>query len=380
MRRLRRTDAENTMTRISSDAPTINGNYAATVINRAAEIFADLATDPGQERYVVDALRQARDDFMACETRRQAKCRTYGLPHLLRDLRQYITSRYLEYADSFSPITEWSGETVSKSVVETLREAALNVSMIVEERTRTASKLDTMSEKELREYNLMRKAVAFLAGQGLTINVDWDRENPNEPIDYRATVDGVEWAFELTELRLDPKENYPRKIAHPNEKRSIGEQLEALEVPLLQIPQDRHALQKALDAAVKHGSKKSKLKALNGAKYCLVLHNRQFCYVPSWEEITRPDLSPFNAVLILHQESIPPAQVWEAPRNGFGKPLPSQNVDDLADIAEFKMSSRTKRIDAAMARSAWRRIEDLELTEDDIRAAVVDARTQGGGQ
>ena len=151
-------------------------------------------------------------------------------------------------------------------------------------------------------------------------------------------------------------------------------------LPTLAKLQNYQSLQIALNAAVKHGSKEGKLKALNGAKYCLVLHNRQFCYVPSWEEIIWPDLSPFDAVLILHQESIPPAQVWEVRRNGFGKPLPSQNVDDLADITEFKMSSRTKRIDAAVARSAWRQIEDLELTEDDIRAAVAEARAQGGGQ
>ena len=367
------------MTRISSDAPAVNANYAATVINRAAEIFAGVAADPGQERYVVDALYQARDEFMATETRKQRNRRTYGLPHLLRDLRQCITSRYPEYADSFSPITKWSGETAPAVVVETLREVALNVSMIVEERTRTASKFDTMSDKELREYDLMRKVVDLLTRHGLSFSVAWDRENPDAPLDYWTTVDGIPWAFELTEMRLDPEEK-PRKVGHPNERKSITEQVEALDVPLPQIPQDRHDLQRALNAAVEHGSKKSKLKALNGAKYCLVLHNRQFCYVPSWEEITRPDLSTFDAVLILHQESIPPAQVWEVLRNGFGKPLPSQNVDDLADITEFKMSSRTKHIDAAVARSTWRRIEDLELTEDDIRAAIAEARAQGGGQ
>ena len=368
-----------TMTRIINDAPAINANYAATVINRAAEIFAGAAADPGQERYIVDALYRARDEFMADETRKQRSSRTYGLPHLLRDLRQYITSRYPEYADSFSPITDWSAETAPAVVVETLREAAFNVGMIVEERTRTASKFDTMSDKELREYDLMRKVVAFLTRHGLSASVEWDRENPDAPIDYWATVDGVRWAFELTELRLDPEEK-PRKVGHPNEKRSIGEQLEALEMPLPQIPNGPDALQRALNAAVEHGSKKSKLKALNGAKYCLVLHNRQFCYVPSWQEITSPDLSPFDAVLILHQESFPPAQVWEVPRNSFGKPLPSQNVDDLADITAFRNSNRVRRSDPEPVKAALRRLEVLQLTEEDVRAAIAEARAGRGSQ
>ena len=367
------------MATAKTDTPTINANFATTVINRAAEIVAGAATDPGQECYVMDALRQARDEFKAGETRRQEKSRTYGWAFLLKDVGQYIKSRYPEYADSFSPVTEWSGEIAPASVVETLREAALNVSMIVEERTRMANKFDAMSDQELREYDLMWKAVDFLTRHGLSVGVEWDRENPNAPLDYWTTVDGVPWAFELTELRLDPKEK-PRKLWHPNERKGIDEQLEVLEMPLPQIPQDHYALQISLDAAVKHGRKECKLKALNGAKYCLVLHNRQFCYVPSWEEITVPDLSAFDAVLILHQESIPPAQAWEVLRNGFDKPLPSQNVDDLADIAEFKMSSRTRRSSRELVKTALRRLEALELTEDDVRAAVAEVRAKRSSQ
>ena len=361
------------------DTPSINANFAATVINRAAEIFADAATDPGQERYAIDALYQARDEFMVRETRKQRNSRTYGFPHLLRDLREYITSRYPKYADSFTPITEWSGETASTSVVDTLHEAALNVSIIVEERTRTASKFDTMSDKELREYDLMWKAAAFLTRHSLSVRVAWDRENPNDHIDYWATVDGIPWAFELTELRLDPK-NFHREVVHPNEGKSIDEQFEVLEMPFPQIPQDHYALQSALNAAVKHGSKEGKLKALNGAKYCLVLHNRQFLYVPSWEKVTVPDFSAFDAFLILHQESIPPAQAWEVLRNGFGKPLRSQNVDDLDDIAAFRSYNRARGSDPEMAKAALRRLDALELTEDDVRAAVAEARANRSSQ
>lgn len=357
-----------------NDTPSINANFAATVINRAAEIFADTATGPGQECYVVDALYQARDEFMAAETRKQRNSRTYGFPHLLRDLRQYTTSRYPEYADSFSPITEWSGETAPASVVETLREAALNVSMIVEERTRTASKLDAMSDKELREYDLMRKVVDFLTRHGLSVGVEWDRENPNAPIDYWATIDGIRWAFELTELRLDPKENYYRKVGHPNEKRSIDEQLEALEMPLPQIPDGPDAVQSALNDAVKHGSKEGKLKGLNGARYCLVLHNRQFLYAPDWEAIAMPDFSAFDAVLMLHQDSVAAAQTWEAlTQDGFNKPLLSQNVSDLSDIASFRLSRRPG-INPEVIRSFWKRMEESGITDAEIYEALKETR------
>ena len=239
-----------------------------------------------------------------------------------------------------------------------------------------ASKFEAMSDKELREYDLMRKAVLFLTQQGLTVSVAWDRENPNDPIDYRATIDGVAWAFELTELRLDPKENYHRKVGHPKDKRSIEEQLEALAMPLPQVPDGPDALQTALNDAITHGSKPSKLTVLNGAKYCLVLHNQQFLYAPDWEAVAMPDISAFDAVLILHQEIYPLVETWEVMQNGFAKPLRSHNVDDLGDVIAFKNSNRTHRNDPDRVKAALRRIQSLNLTEDDIRAAITETRAE----
>ena len=130
------------------------------------------------------------------------------------------------------------------------------------------------------------------------------------------------------------------------------------------------------ETPAKHGSKPSKLKDLNGVRYCLILHNRQFLYVPDWEKIAIPDLSAFDAVLALHQESFPPAQTWQVLRNGFGKPVRSQNVNDLGDIAAFRNSNRAHRIDAELVKSAWQQIEALGLTDDDIRAAITEARAK----
>ncbi|MXZ91158.1 MAG: hypothetical protein F4W95_09795 [Chloroflexi bacterium] len=363
-----------------SDTPTVNADFAATVINRAAEIVAGAAPTALQECGAYSALLQARDEFMAAETQAQNKIRTYGLPHLLPDLRQYITDRYPEYADSFSPITLWSCATNPMAVAETLREAAADISVIVEERTRMANKFDAMSDKELREYDLMRKAAIFLTQQGLTVNVAWDRENPNDPIDYRATIDGVTWAFELTELRLDPKENYHRKVGHPNDKRGIAEQLDLLAMPLPQMPDGPDTLQTALNDAIKHGRKPSKLTALNGAKYCLILHNQQFLYASDWDAATMPDISAFDAVLVLHQEIYPLVETWEVLRNGFGKPMRSHNIKDLGDIIAFKNSNRTHRSNPERVKAALRRIQALELTEDDILAAIAETRAERSGQ
>lgn len=368
------------MTRISSDAPSINANFAATVINRAAEIVADTSPAVLQECGAYSALQKARDEFMVAETQAQNKIRTYAFSHLLSDLRQFITSRYPVYADSFAQITKWSSTTAPTAVVETLREAAVNISMVVEERTKMASKFETMSDKELREYDLMRKAVLFLTQQGLTVNIAWDRENLNDPIDYWATIDGVVWAFELTELRLDPKENYHRKVGHPKDKRSIAEQLDMLAMPLPQIPDGPDALQTALSDAIKHGSKASKLTALNGATYCLVLYNQQFLYASDWDAVAMLDVSAFDAVLVLHQEIYPLVETWEVLRSGFPKPLRSNNVSDLGDIVAFKNSNRTHRSDPVVIKAALRRIHALGLTEDDILAAIAETRAERSGQ
>ena len=367
------------MTHISSDTPSINANFATTVINRAAEIVAGAAPAAETGCDAFSALQQARNEFKAGETHQQEKSRTYGWALLMKDVGQYIKSREPEFAHSRTPIVDWSEATDPVAVAQTLREAALPISRMVAERTRWAAKFDAMSEQESAEYELMRKAAAFLSQHGLTIYVAWDRENPNDPIDYRATVDGREWAFELTELRIDAESSH-LTVGHPKERKSIREQLAELAAPLPQVPDGPDALQKALNNAVNHGRKASKLGALNGVRYCLVLYNRQFLYAPDWEAITLPDLTVFDAVLVLHQENFPTAQTWQVLRNGFGKTLRSSNANDLGDIIAFRNSNRTRRSDPELVKAALRRLEALELTEDDVRAAIAEVRAERSRQ
>ena len=367
------------MPSVRTNAPSINAYFAAAVINRAAEIVADAATSAAPECDAFGALQRARDELLAAETSRQKSGRTYAWPLLLKDIGEYVKRREPAYADSFTPLVKWSAATDAGAVAQTLREAALPIGLMVAERTRWTAKLDAMSEQERAEFELMWKAVPFLEEHGLTVQVDWDREDTNDPIDYRATVDGVDWAFELTQLRTDAKGSH-LTIGHPKERKSVPDQLTELAAPLPQVPDGLDNLQKALNAAVSHGSKASKLEARNGAKYCLVLHNRQFLYAPDWEAIALPDFSAFDAVLALHQETYPLVQTWEVIRNGFAKPLRSHNVNDLGDIVEFKNSNRTLRSDPERVKAALRQLEALELTEDDIRAAITETRAERSGR
>ena len=161
-----------------------------------------------------------------------------------------------------------------------------------------------------------------------------------------------DWAFELTELRIDAKGAH-LAVGHPKDRKSVSEQLAQLAASLPQVPDGADNLQKAINKAVEHGSKASKVAALSGARYCLVLHNQQFLYAPDWEAIAMPDIRAFDAVLVMHEEIYPLVQTWEVMRSGFGKPMRSHNVNDLGDIIAFKNSSRTHRSDPETGQSGF---------------------------
>ena len=287
-----------------------NSAFARALLHRAAEIFE--AGQHGAERpNAYDALLHARNELLENETPSQRKQRTYAFTELSIDLGNFIKQRHPEYANEWGPINRRSQEQAPPTVVKTLQDSAVHIGDMVAERTRTAAKFDLMSEKERSEYIVMRKAVAFLQQQGLPLLVDWERENPEEdPIDYWSSIGGTRWAFEITALRKDAPRNH-RKVGDTRSNQTVSKELEELSAPIPRVPDGTKELRSAFTEAIEHGNKPSKIRALGGAKYCLLIHNQQFLFEPSWMELDYPDFKKIDAVLILHADDVSAAHVWE---------------------------------------------------------------------
>jgi hypothetical protein len=347
---------------------TVNADFATTIIIRASEIVAGAAADQGDNPNAFEALQKARDEFVAGHLHRDEKGRTYGWPQLVNDLRRYLEAHGIVAPGTWGNITRWSTATNHNQVARILRESAPQISKLVYDRTEAATAFELMDEKRRSEHLLMKRAAAFLSEQGLEVEIQWEREDPDAPLDFRGTIDRVPWAFELKALRKDPN-GYHRKLGHPNERRSLEQQLEALAQPLPQVRDDTETLQWALDKAVSDAGKSSKIEALTGAKYCLVVHNYQFTYIDAWHTVTMPDLGAFDAVIVLHQDTVAPAWTWEVLRQtGIDKPLRTQNAGDLADIVEFRMS-RNGMPDPKLISYAWEHLGDMEGVESEILKA-----------
>ena len=132
--------------------------------------------------------------------------------------------------DSLVPISEWGQAHVPVAMASKLGEAAPIIARMAEERTISAGRIGVMSRKELDEHFLMKATEEFLRGQGQEVEMSREWEDPNAPLDYRGTVDGVPWAFELTKLREDP-EGYHRKIGHPKDGAEDWERRREAKVP-----------------------------------------------------------------------------------------------------------------------------------------------------
>ena len=347
----------------------INADFAATIIMRAADLVELAAGGQDVNPNAYEALQRARDEFLGTRRRKDDKSRTYGWSQLVCDLRQCLERQGVIEPDTWGSISQWSMTTDPRRVAQILREAAPIINNLVNGRTTTASAFELMDDKQRNEFLLMRKAVQFLSHHGLKVIIQWERENPSAPLDFRGTIDSIPWAFELKQLRLPDPEGSHRQVGHPSDRRSIEQQLEALAACLPKIDDDAQALQKAIDKAVGDASTPAKINALGGDRYCLVIHNHQFTYADAWRHITMPDLTAFDLVIILHQETLPPIAVWEVLHQPvIDRPLPSQSVDDVADIAEFKMSHH-RTPDPELIRQAWEHIEgfeDLEAIEYEI--------------
>ena len=217
----------------------------------------------------------------------------------------------------------------------------------------------------------MKGTEEFLKGQGLEVEMSREWEDPNAPLDYRGTVDGVPWAFELTQLREDPKKGYHRKIGHPKERKTLDEQLRVFEEQRLpKVPNGPEALQRNLNQAIQHGKTEGKTKTLRGAKYCLLIHNQQFTNPEDWEKITWPDLGDFDVVMILHDQMIPPARVWQViPPDGYGSPVETGKMEDVERLAFGRQENDANPVPSILEDEA-----DLSDNEWDETAASIDSK------
>ena len=353
------------------DSAKANIEFATSTTTRAAEIIRDAR----KERIpVIDALRKARDEFLLTESEQRKKARTYHFSNLVNDLKWYVIEHENGDPDSFTPISQWEEALRPQSLAEKLKTAGETIAQTVRERTITEGWLGTLDDKELAEHVLMQEAVRFLSQQGIQIEIKWERGDPNSPIDYHGEVEGEAWAFELKQLRDDP-EGFHRKIGNPNEKKPISEQLEFLEKPLPQIPSGPESLRKNLTRLAQNAQKEAKKKAANGAKYCLVIHNRQFLHIPDWEGITWPNLGSFDAVMVLHDETVPPARVWQViPPDAFGRTVKSGTLQDLEKLV---LAQQGQGPDPAIVKGAWLQLRQRGITEQDILDALEDVRRNG---
>ena len=235
-------------------------------------------------------------------------------------------------------------------------------------------RLGVMTEGEREEYALMQTAARFLGEQGLAVELNREWEDPNAPLDYRGSVNGVPWAFELTQLRQDPR-NYHRKVGNPNESNSSEQQLARLSEPFPQVPGGPAVLQRNLNKAIEHGRKEHKTKTLDGAKYCLLIHNQQFLSAPDWEEIVWPDLGDFDALMIYHESMIPPARIWQViPPDAFGMVLDCGTIMDLENTSA---ALQDQSPDLKLQKELLEHLHQLNLSEEEVLEALREVRTGG---
>ena len=226
---------------------TVNADFATAIILRAADLVDSAAADQGDNPNAFETLQKARDEFAAGHLHRDEKGGTYSWPQLVSDLRNYLKSSGIIAQDTREGVTQWSMDTDHNEVARILRETAPHISKLVYDRTEAATTFELMDEKQRGEHLLMKRAAAFLSQQGLEVEIQWGREDPGAPLDFRGTIDGIPWAFELKALRKDPK-TYHRQVGHPKDRRNHEQQLESLAACLPQIRDDAETLQQAIDA------------------------------------------------------------------------------------------------------------------------------------
>ena len=355
-----------------------NSKFASQVINRAAELLEQPPAPGEPEPSAINALYQARDEFRTRETREQRKLRTYGLPRLMPELRAYFRKHQGADPEGFGTITQWQERHGTAATARALREAALEIPGKVHQNTTAVARMESMTEKEMGEYVLMTQAARYLQEQGLQVVVGREWEQPDAPLDYRGTVNAVPWAFEPTRMWEPPSTIRQRKEGHPGERKNTMEQPEGLETPSSQTPHGPEVLQRTLDRTVEHGRKQCRMKNLDRAKYCLILHNLQFMRTRDWQTLTWPDLSDFDAVMILHDESIPPARVWQVmPPDAFGPTIATGAVADVERITTARLEQEP---DLEKRRQLRQYLEELDISDEDLLQALREVREEANSR
>ena len=144
------------------------------------------------------------------------------------------------------------------------------------------------------EEGIMRLVSERLSETGLTVAINWDRQDPNVFPDYTGEINGQAWAFEITQLkRPNPKEfRYVR----------TADDLSKLEKPLSKIEADADHLDQSIKEAIEaKGNPKRTSLLSSDENYCLILVDDQHLYDHDWQPtVASQDYSKFDAVIAVH--------------------------------------------------------------------------------
>lgn len=307
-----------------------NADFAEGVIGRAAQIISQpRLVEEEDPTPAIEFLQQARDEFINAEPKWNKNHRTYRWPNLLADIGNRLKQDHQANPETWTPIDDFQRCYGTEALSAKLESIGPEIGEQARLRTMDGGRILLMNDKEIAEHVLMQETARFLERHGLKVEMCRDWEDPSAPLDYQGTVDGETWAFELTQMREEVEESHI-KIGHPKERRTVEELWERV-TPIPENPDGPKALQQSLDKAIKHGKQESKLGRLNGAKYCLVILNKQFLFRDDWEQAEWQSLDGFNAVLVVHEDIFTAERRWEVKMpDAFGKPLPPETVERLA--------------------------------------------------
>ena len=206
------------------------------------------------------------------------------------------------------------------------------------------------ADKEVIEQEAMKLVADRLTEAGLKVEIQWNRPDSNAFPDYKGSINGQPWAFEITQMmRPNPKGfKYIRsldvlKVPSLDDLKNPSEDtLKNLEKSILpQVPTNLETLQDVLQERIREKSAPQRTRKLDqDEKYCLILIDNQFFYDEDWlYTIANQDYSVFDTVVAVHShlpfgyESV--CQEVEPPVTACPKIPPewSQHIPNYKDIS-----------------------------------------------